>query len=246
MKEIRNYDKEFADAGSRRYAYDFDYLMHAYMMRTFAPHLVDGSALELGCYKGEFTCLLQQRFNEITVVEASEALINEAKLRVNGEVLFLHSTFEQVELRQGAFDSAFLIHTLEHLDNPVEVLQRIRSWLSPAGRLFVAVPNANAISRQLAVKMGLVDYNAAVTKGEYDHGHRDTYALDTLEYVLRQSGLQIVESGGVFLKPFANFQFDLMINHQIIDEAYLEACFALGKKYPDFCASIYAVCASRA
>jgi hypothetical protein len=44
------------------------------------------------------------------------------------------------------------------------------------------------------------------------------------------------------IKPFANFQFDQMIKQKIIDQAYLEGCYELGKKYPDFCASIYALC----
>ena len=122
------------------------------------------------------------------------------------------------------------------------MLKGIKKWLSPQGRLFIAVPNANAISRQIAVKMGIVDYNSVVTKDEYMHGHRKTYTLDTLEFDIKQSGLNIVDSGAIFFKPFANFQFDSMIEHKIIDDAYLEGCFQLGKKYPDFCASVYAVC----
>lgn len=242
MKEMRNYDQEFADSMKRRYAYDFDYRMHGYMMRVFEGHLVQDRALELGCYKGEFTAALKQWFGKLTVVEASRELIDEAGIRVGGGVSFLHSTFEQADLPEGSFDSVFLIHTLEHLDDPVSVLKKIGRWLSPAGKLFVAVPNANALSRQLAVKMGLVDFNAAITRGESEHGHRNTFALDTLEHTLNKSGLHIVETGGIFLKPFANFQFDLMLRHEVINEAYLDACFELGKKYPDFCASIYAVC----
>jgi 2-polyprenyl-3-methyl-5-hydroxy-6-metoxy-1,4-benzoquinol methylase len=238
----RNYDCEFQDSEGRKYAYDFDYLMHGYLMRTFAPHLSGSKALELGCYKGEFTAAILQRFDHVTVVEGSAELANEARARVGGRVNFMCSTFEQVELPENTYDAVFLIHTLEHLDNPVAVLNRIKQWLAPTGKLFVAVPNANAISRQIAVKMGTVDYNNAITQGEYDHGHRKTYTLDALEFEVRKSGLQIMESGGVFFKPFANFQFDRMLKHDVVNEAYMEGCFQLGKKYPDFCASIYTVC----
>lgn len=239
---MRNFDCEFQDSDARRYAYDFDYLMHGYLMREFSAHLSGSRALELGCYKGEFTAAILQRFSDVTVVEGSAELITTAKARVESAATFILATFERVDLPKGYYDAVFLIHTLEHLDEPSVVLRAIKEWLSPSGRLFVAVPNANAISRQIAVKMGVVDYNAAVTQGERDHGHRRTYTLDTLEFEMRQSGFRIVESGGVFFKPFANFQLDRMIEHGIIDNAYLEACFALGRKYPDFCASSFAVC----
>jgi 2-polyprenyl-3-methyl-5-hydroxy-6-metoxy-1,4-benzoquinol methylase len=239
---MRNLDDEFQDTDKRSYAYHFDYLMHGYLMREFSTHITGGTALELGCYKGEFTAAILQRFRDVTVVEGSAELIAMAQARVDSAAIFILSTFEQVDLPESYYDAVFLVHTLEHLDEPGMVLRAIKKWLSPSGMLFVAVPNANAISRQIAVQMGLVDYNAAVTLGERDHGHRRTYTLDTLEFEMRNSGLRIVQSGGVFFKPFANFQLDGMLQHGIIDTAYLEACFALGRKYPDFCASVFAVC----
>ena len=131
---------------------------------------------------------------------------------------------------------------MEHLEGPVEALSRIRNWLSTSGRLFVVVPNADAASRQIAVRMGLIETNNSVTPGEFAHGHRRTYSLDTLEHDVRSAGLNIECRGGVFFKPFANFQFDLLIKHKVIDEAYLEGCYALGMQYPELTASVYVVC----
>ena len=89
---------------------------------------------------------------------------------------FVLSRFEDFAPAQ-RFDAVFLTHTLEHLDEPVEILRRIGTWLTPTGRLFVVVPNANAASRQIAVAMGLTSHPTAVTPGEYEHGHRRTYDL---------------------------------------------------------------------
>jgi 2-polyprenyl-3-methyl-5-hydroxy-6-metoxy-1,4-benzoquinol methylase len=141
------------------------------------------------------------------------------------------------------FDAVFLIHTLEHLDDPVELLRRIGTWLTPNGRLFLVVPNANAASRQIAVAMGLIPYPTAVTPGEWEHGHRRTYDLPALGAHVAEAGLRAVETGGVFFKPFANFQFDRLIASGAVGEDYLEGCFKLGAQHPDMCASIYAVCA---
>lgn len=238
---MRDYEKEAKDQAGRKYAYDTDYILRRYMMRAFSPYMQNGRALELGCYEGEFTRLIASIFDDITVVEAAASLVESARSKVPS-AKFVVSTFEAWE-PQDAYDTVFLIHTLEHLDDPVAVLSRIHGWLQPEGRLFIAVPNANAASRQIAVKMGLIPYNAAITAGEREHGHRATYSLDTLEWTARQAGLTILNRGGVLFKALANFQLDAALQANIIDEAYFDGCYELGMHYPDLCASVYLVCA---
>jgi 2-polyprenyl-3-methyl-5-hydroxy-6-metoxy-1,4-benzoquinol methylase len=237
---VRDYNQEHRD-GARKYSYDFDAVLRGYMMRTLDPFLRPGRALELGCYTGDVTELIAQRYERVTVVEASDELIAATRRRVHSGVTFLHSTFETAAL-DGAFDAVFLMHTLEHLDDPRLVLRRISGWLSETGRLFVVVPNANAPSRQIAVQMGLIPFNSAVTDGERAHGHRKTYTLDTLEREILDGGLSVVHRGGVFFKPLANYQFDKLMGGDVITPEYLEGCYRLGMHYPDLCASIYVIC----
>lgn len=241
---MRDYNSEYQDNESRRYAYDFDYVVRGYMMQTLSPFFAKGKALELGCFEGETTKLYAQYFDDLTVIEAADSLIEVARKKVPANVCFIHSTIETAEL-EPVYDAIFLVHTLEHLDHPVEALERIGNWLSPGGRLFVVVPNANAASRQIAVKMGLIPSNSAVTEGELAHGHRRTYSLDTLEHDVREAGLNIESRGGVFFKPFANFQFEMLLKNKVIDQAYLDGCYALGMQYPELTASIYLVCNKR-
>src|SRR5262245_23789972 len=191
---MRDYNEEYKDNESRRYAYDFDHILRRYMMRSLSPFFRNGKALELGCFDGETTKLFVDRFDDLTVVEAADSLIDVARAKVPESVRFVHSTIEAAEL-EAVYDSIFLVHTLEHIDHPVEALSRIRGWLSPRGRLFVVVPNADAASRQIAVKMGLVETNNSVTAGELAHGHRRTYSMDTLEHEARQAGLDIESRG---------------------------------------------------
>jgi 2-polyprenyl-3-methyl-5-hydroxy-6-metoxy-1,4-benzoquinol methylase len=237
---VRDYNREYRD-GARKYAYDFDTVLRGYMMRALEPFLRPGRALELGCYTGDVTELIADRYTDLTVVEASEELITATRRRLGDRAAFVHSTFETASL-DGMFDAVFLMHTLEHLDDPQVVLRRIRGWLSEEGRLFVVVPNANAASRQIAVEMGVVPFNSAVTDAERGHGHRKTYSLDTLEREVTDGGLRIVHRGGVFFKPLANYQFDQLMGGDIVTQDYLEGCYRLGMRYPDLCASVYVVC----
>lgn len=242
MTGARDLNREFADTEARKYAYDFDYRMHGYMLRAFEGKLPTGRALEMGCFEGEFTKRLAEIYPDLTTVEGSSELIAIARTAAPERVSFVLSRFEDFQ-PEGPFDAVFLTHTLEHLDEPVAMLRRIGGWLTPTGRLFVVVPNAHAASRQIAVGMGLISHPTAVTPGEFEHGHRRTYDLAALAGHVTEAGLDLVETGGVFFKPFANFQFDKLIAGGVVGEDYLEGCFKLGALYPDLCASIYAICA---
>ncbi|HWB12524.1 MAG TPA: class I SAM-dependent methyltransferase [Pirellulales bacterium] len=237
----RNHEVEHRDSGQRKYSYDFDDVLRSFMFRAFEPMLPDGRALELGCYLGAFTTLLVPKYRDLTVIEAAADLIEKVRQVVPPHVRLLQSTFEAIELQE-TFDAVFFVHTLEHVDDAILVLRRVREWLSPGGRLFLAVPNANAPSRQIAVKMGLIEHNTAVTPGEREHGHRRTYAFDTLERDVVAAGLRAIHRGGVVFKALANFQFDQAIASGVISREYLEGCFQLGMQYPDLCATIYLVC----
>lgn len=239
---MRDYDREAIAIDGRPYDYEFDGIVRRHMMRAFEPFLPAGHALELGCHLGESTSVLAERFPRLTVVDASPAMAAAAADRVRRPgVRFITGTFESVDLPD-EFDAIFLINGLEHVDDPVLVLDRARGWLRANGRLFVLVPNANAPSRQIAVKMGLIPHNQAVTASERVNGHRRTYAFDTLERDLREARLTIVHRGGIIFKALANYQMDQALAAGIITPEYIDGCYQLGVQYPDLCASIYAIC----
>ncbi len=240
---MRNFDQEAEQQGDRLYNYQFDDSVRRYALRTFAPFLGDGPALELGCHEGGMTRLLLNRYSDVTVVDASSAVLAEARKSLSSAVQFRHGTFETIEL-PARFQDVFMINVLEHVDDAVLVLGRARSWLREGGRIFVLSPNANAPSRQIAVRMGLITHQQAVTEVEARNGHRRTYALDTFQRDLRMAGLSILHIGGLVFKGLANYQMDKAFAAGIIDDAYLDGCYEVGKVYPDLCASLYAVCGS--
>ena len=239
----RDYNKEIID-NDRKYGYSFDFdVMHPFMIKSFEPFFnKKGSFLELGCYKGDFTKRFTEYFDDITCVEASSEAIEEAKQKVPSSVKFMNELFENVDLPQ-KYDNIVLTHVLEHLDDPVKVLKRINDeWLSDDGRFFLVTPNAMAPSRQIAVKMGLITHNSAVTPAEEEHGHRITYTLDTLERDAKVAGLKVVHRSGIFFKALANFQWDKLLQTDIISKDYLDGCYELGQQYPELCSSIFLLC----
>jgi 2-polyprenyl-3-methyl-5-hydroxy-6-metoxy-1,4-benzoquinol methylase len=175
-------------------------------------------------------------------VEASEEAIEISKQKLPTNIQYVHSMFETAKL-PNKYDNIVLTHVLEHIDDPVQLLTKIKDeWLSENGRLFVVCPNANAPSRQIAVKMGLISHNSAVTPSEKEHGHTVTYSLDTLERDVTLSKLEVVHRSGIFFKALANFQWDQLLGTGIISKEYLDGCYKLGQQYPDLCSSIMLIC----
>jgi SAM-dependent methyltransferase len=246
MSTKRNYNQELDDSAlsmREKYVYGFDYdVMHPFMLKSFQPFFRPGSLLELGSYNGSFTKRFLPFFDDVTCVEASDLAISEALEALGNRVKFVNDLFETVRL-PARYDNIVMTHVLEHLDDPVAVLRRVNDeWLADGGRFFLVCPNANAPSRQIAVKMGLISNNAAVTPAEKEHGHRITYSLDTLERDAVAAGLRVVHRSGIFFKALANFQWDRLLKTDIISTEYLEGCFQLGQIYPDLCSSIFLMC----
>jgi len=243
MNNKRDYNKELKDNEGRKYNYNFDiHVMHPFMLRSMVPFFQKGNLLELGSSMGLFTERFLPYFEDITCVEASKEAVDIAKEKLKKNVKIIHSLFEEVNLPD-QYDNIVMTHVLEHLDDPVAVLKRVRNeWLSEHGRFFLICPNANAPSRQIAVKMGLISHNQAITEAEKLHGHKVTYTLDTLERDAKAAGLKIMYRTGIFFKALANFQWDQLLGTDIISKEYLQGCYELGQHYPDLCSSIFLMC----
>jgi 2-polyprenyl-3-methyl-5-hydroxy-6-metoxy-1,4-benzoquinol methylase len=242
---IRDYDAENKDNLGRKYNYEFDVVSREIFLETIAHHIDSNptaKTLEVGSYDGSMTKLILKYVTKISVIEPSAELAQRVANIDPENISVSVSTVEDFRTKE-KFDNIFLVHTLEHVENPKVVLQKLKSLLSREGKLFIMVPNGNALSRQIAVAMGLITHNAAVTESEFMQGHLRTYTLDTFESEVRDAGLMSIETGGIILKALANFQLDEGMANGTISLEYLKGANKLARKYPDFAASIYQVCA---
>jgi 2-polyprenyl-3-methyl-5-hydroxy-6-metoxy-1,4-benzoquinol methylase len=214
--------------------------MRVYMMRTFEPFFGDGPCLQVGCAHGDQTSLLLERFDEVTVIEPTPVFIAAARAKTGGRAVFVEAlveTFQTVE----RFETIIFSHVLEHVADPVDCLARLGRLLTPTGRLFVVVPNAEAPSRRIAVKMGVLSHLEDLSAADSAAGHRRVYRLDTLCRDVRAAGLAEHQVGGIFFKPLANFQLNALIGGPLIGDAFMEGCYRLGREDPASCASLYVI-----
>lgn len=107
-----------------------------------------GRVLEIGCSTGLMLFLLQKKGWQVKGVEISPKAAEAAKKR-GIEVMI--EDFSKLEFKE-KFDVVILNHTLEHLENPAEVIKKINNMLLPGGLLYIDVPNFGGLSANLLGK----------------------------------------------------------------------------------------------
>lgn len=234
---------DFADEKSRLeniakdsiYAAGIGSLTIKYCGKVFLRHINEGSILELGPAEGVMTDILYPKFsNDYTIVDGSERFINDLKVRYP-DIQAVCELFENFKPER-KFDNIILGHVLEHVIDPVEILTLCKGWLSEQGRILTAVPNRNSIHRQAALSMGMIKKLDEFSQKDIRHGHRRVFDMDTFMYCFRKSNLNIVKTGGYWLKPLSDKQLEDNWTANMMD-----AFFELGEKYPDIAAEIYIV-----
>lgn len=241
--ELRNYDKEALDNDSRLYRYSVDfYVRDFFIQRLVENGFVDKNdkCLEVGSHDGSMTRQLLEIYSNVDVLEPAEIFHEKLKSEFGDRINLFAGLTNQVDFK-ASYDAIFLVHVLEHMENPIEELTRLGTWLRDKGKIFVLVPNALALSRQIAVAMGLISACDSVMPGEAAQGHLRTYSLNQLERHGEESKLRILESGGIMTKPLANFQLDAALESGIISLDYLVALNDLSKKDGTMGSSIYLV-----
>jgi hypothetical protein len=84
--------------------------------------------------------------------------------------------------------------------------------------------------------MGLLKCENQLNNTDRGIGHKRVYNLSRLKKDFLDAGLEIVCSGGYWLKPLSNQQIE-----QTWDENMINAFMRLGEDYPDIAGEIYVV-----
>lgn len=215
-------------------------LMRELMIRTFRPYVKGGVGLELGSEIGFMSERLAKLVDHLDVVDGSQEFLDQVKSRGIKNADYHCSLFEEFK-PQKKYDYVFASHILEHLIDVQAVLNVVKSALKPTGYFLITVPNARALSRQLARHMGLIKDLYELTPNDLRGGHRRVYDRVLLNRDLEQAGFEIISQGGILFKPLADFQMDKLIDSKILGEPQCEGLYKLGFEYPDMCADVFAI-----
>ena len=188
--------------------------------------------LELGYGEGIISEFLAKQHCQLTIIEGSTKLARAAQARGFNVV---NSLFEDYVPRE-PYDIVLANHVLEHVDDPVRILKRMRSWLEPQGKIFSIVQNRESFHRHIGLAMGLQRKLDDLNPRDHLIGRQRVYSLAELETDFIHSGFRILHHGGYFLKFFANGSM-LDFSPEIIN-----GFNQLSQDFPpEMCANIYVV-----
>ncbi len=225
-----------AIAENANYETGFNAQLMDFRYQTIKSFLKGSRGLEIGSADGFMTKRLLNHFEELHVVEPV-AQYSENVRKLSGIVVH-NCLFEDFE-PDLKFDTVIMCHVLEHVDNPVELLQKAKDVVKDNGRVIVTVPNADSIHRHIGIKMGLLDRLDQLNETDRRIDHKRVYFFKGLKEHIDEGGLRTVKKLGFFVKFLSNDQMEKL------DERLIQALYEISDDFKDHCSSIGYVCVKK-
>jgi trans-aconitate methyltransferase len=196
-----------------------------------------GSLLELGLGHGVTSNIFEGKFTRHVVVEGSEKVIDQFRATNPDSAIDIeHCLFE--DYSPGfLFDIVIAGFVFEHVDDPVSLMHRLKTWVRPGGIIAITVPNAESLHRQIGLHAGFLKSLNELSLGDHELGHQRLFTTRTLRDLYRVAQLADPTIRGLFLKPFTTAQLkQLNLSKQILD-----AMCHIGEDLPELCCAMLAI-----
>ena len=181
---------------------------------TIQKYKQNGTILDIGCAMGFYLEHAKQHGWEIYGVEASDYAANYAKKLLSTDNI-INNSIDKVQFENEKFDFITMWLVLEHINNPIELLNKIRNWLKKDGMLAIKVPNADGITFRSNLQKWLE---------QHPEDHICDYTPDTLERIMKKCGFELLEmeTEGIYLDRIT--KNDKYLKDDSIDEFYNYVC----------------------
>ena len=173
---------------------DSDNNTHAYQLEFVGR---EKRVLELGCAVGHMTRALTGLGCRVVAVDVDEvATRSAAEFAERVLVADLSDPTALEQLKGERFDVVLAGDVLEHLPDPLSVLQRCRSLLTPDGALVLSLPNVAHVDLKLGLLQGRWEYRDT---GLLDRTHLRFFTRRSIDELLHDAGFVPVEIRRVLL-----------------------------------------------
>lgn len=227
--------------GENLYDFDNEILLTWYPQRIIINSKGADSILELGLGHGFTTNIFTANFDRHVVLEGSPAVIENFKEKFpECDAEIIETYFEEFSTEE-KFDVIVMGFILEHVDDPFVIISRFKNFLSPCGKIFLAVPNAEVLNRRLGHLAGMLEDIEMLSENDLLLGHKRYYTVSSLSAEIDRAGYKIDKMEGIYLKPFTTSQI-ISLN---LDEKIIHALCETGVDYPELSCGILAQISTR-
>jgi glycosyltransferase involved in cell wall biosynthesis len=178
---------QLGDGGPRGY---FDWHDEPGYFRDIIQHFDrDDRLLDVGCG----TAWLQEHFRDYAGIDVSEEAVAHAQER--GRNAIVHDVEQPLPFDDDSFDAVIVKDLLEHVLDPVSVVQEIGRVLRPGGKVFASSPDAQRWAWD-------------------DYTHRRPYTLTGYRRLFRDQGFTVAKSGHESVMPGIGIVSGLTRSHR--------------------------------
>jgi 2-polyprenyl-3-methyl-5-hydroxy-6-metoxy-1,4-benzoquinol methylase len=178
--------------------------------------------LEVGCGEGNFSSILKQKIDksEVWGIEISEA---EAKVAAEKlDKVLVGSAESQIDqLSEDYFELVIFNDVLEHLTNPYNILQQIKSKLKPGGRIVSSIPNMRYFPNLFDLLWRKNwDYTDS---GIMDKTHLRFFTVNSILKMYQGQGYKVLQHQGINATKSIKFKtFNTLSFGKFSDSKYLQ------------------------
>jgi SAM-dependent methyltransferase len=122
------------------------------LLSCFKDLPADARILDVGCGDGFHLNLLREYGKKSWSLEGIDMDKRAVDMAKKSGLIVHRGSVETIDLPENNYDLAFMIQTIEHLEKPVEVLQGIRKFLKPGGKLLIVTDNTGSLDFKFSKK----------------------------------------------------------------------------------------------
>lgn len=229
---LNNYKQAYDK--TQKYSFDNNIILNWYAQRVIEKYPSNLKVLDLGLGHGIVANILSKYFSDYLVLDGSEDIIEKYKKENPDSKARIKQTFFEDFKPDEQYDLIVMGFILEHVDNPLEILNRYKKFLSSDGKIIIAVPNAEAMNRRIGYYANLLDDLHKLSNMDKLLGHKRYFDIQSIKKLITDAGLIEDSIEGIYLKPVTTDQM-LSLN---FSESILKAFCDLGVLYPELSVGI--------
>ncbi|MFH0779331.1 MAG: class I SAM-dependent methyltransferase [Parcubacteria group bacterium] len=143
----------------------------------------EAEVLDIGCGCGSFLSLIQPKVKKATGVELNAELANYARAKLGIEI---HSQPIETLDFDRKFDAIFMMQVVDHLSDPIAVLQKAKTYLKDGGFIWAELPNTAEALMNFLPEKTLLTHRLF----HWHRGHLWYFNSDTVKKLFSLAGLR--------------------------------------------------------